>query len=141
MKHLKFFLLLLPILFSAQKISGVQLFNPQTNDETPVIKFGEQLILNFDDLTGFSLLDAEKQYKLRNKGVAVKELEDGWALTVAAKATGLKYGDFLKFKGVDYLKVVNTTKGFLNSGWDSKEDTENLENEEMEVQNAKIETE
>ena len=101
----------------------------------------KEIVLNFDDLTGFSLLDAEKQYKLRNKGVAVKELEDGWALTVAAKAIGLKYGDFLKFKGVDYLKVVNTTKGFLNSGWDSKEDTENLENEEMEVQNAKIETE
>jgi hypothetical protein len=46
--------LLLPILFSAQKISGVQLFNPQTNDETPVIKFGEQLILNFDDLNNSS---------------------------------------------------------------------------------------
>ena len=40
----------MPILFSAQKISGVQLFNSQPNDETPVIKFGEQLILNFDDL-------------------------------------------------------------------------------------------
>ena len=101
----------------------------------------KEIVLNFDDLTGFSLLDAEKQYKLRNKGVAVKELEDGWALTVAAKATGLKYGDFLKFKGVDYLKVVNTTKGFLNSGWDSKEDTENLENEEMEEKKKKIETE
>jgi hypothetical protein len=32
-------------LFSGQKIRSVQLFNPQTNDETPVIKFGEQLIL------------------------------------------------------------------------------------------------
>ena len=33
-----------------QKIKSVQFFNPQTNDETPVIKFGEQLVLNFDDL-------------------------------------------------------------------------------------------
>ena len=71
---------------------------------------------------------------MRNKSAAVKELEDGWALTVASKASGYKYGDFLKFKGADYLKVVNTTKGFLNSGWDSKEDTENIETEETEVQ-------
>ena len=46
--------MLVPFLFSAQKIRSVQLFNPQTNDETPVIKFGEQLILNFDDLSNGS---------------------------------------------------------------------------------------
>lgn len=101
----------------------------------------EEIVLNFDELTGFSLLEAEKEYKLRNKSVAVKELEDGWALTVASKASGYKYGDFLKFKGVDYLKVVNATKGFLNSGWDLKEDIENTEIEEMEVQEAEIVTE
>lgn len=33
-----------------QDIKSIQLFNPQTNDETPVIKFNEQLILRFDDL-------------------------------------------------------------------------------------------
>lgn len=46
--------MLVPFLFSAQKIRSVQLFNPQTNDETPVIKFGEQLVLNFDDLSNGS---------------------------------------------------------------------------------------
>lgn len=39
---------------NAQKITGVQLFNPQTNDETAVIGFDEQLILKFDDLTNRS---------------------------------------------------------------------------------------
>ena len=33
-----------------QNIKSIQLFNPQTNDETPVIRFGEQLVLRFDDL-------------------------------------------------------------------------------------------
>lgn len=38
----------------AQKIAGVQVFNPQTNDETPIISFSQQLILRFDDLTNSS---------------------------------------------------------------------------------------
>lgn len=54
MKYLRLLFLLVPFLFSGQKIRSVQLFNPQTNDETPVIKFGEQLILNFDDLSNGS---------------------------------------------------------------------------------------
>lgn len=36
--------------FQAQKIHGIQLFNPKTNDTTPVISMGEFLILSFDDL-------------------------------------------------------------------------------------------
>lgn len=38
----------------AQDIQSVQLFNPQTNDEMPVIRFNEQLILRFDDLSNQS---------------------------------------------------------------------------------------
>lgn len=38
----------------AQQIGGVQLFNPKTNDETPVIGFNEQLILRFDDFSNTS---------------------------------------------------------------------------------------
>lgn len=37
-----------------QNLKSIQLFNPQTNDETPVIRFGEQLILRFDDLNNGS---------------------------------------------------------------------------------------
>ena len=80
MKHLKFFLLLFPLLFSAQKISGVQLFNPQTNDETPVIKFGEQLILNFDDLNNSSTV-----YKYTIKHLDRNWQDDGLFFTEFAK--------------------------------------------------------
>lgn len=41
-------------LANAQKITSIQLFNPQTNDETPIIGFDEKLILNFDDLSNAS---------------------------------------------------------------------------------------
>lgn len=54
MKTLRILLLSLGGLVYGQNIQSIQLFNPQTNDETPVIKFGEQLVLSFDDLTNSS---------------------------------------------------------------------------------------
>lgn len=54
MKTLRILLLSLGGLVFGQKIQSIQLFNPQTNDETPVIKIGEQLVLSFDDLTNGS---------------------------------------------------------------------------------------
>lgn len=80
MKCLKFFLLLFPLLFSAQKIKSVQLFNPQTNDETPIIKFGEQLILSFDDLSNGSTV-----YKYTIKHYDRNWQDDGLFFTEFAK--------------------------------------------------------
>ncbi|PQA95653.1 DUF5103 domain-containing protein [Chryseobacterium shigense] len=54
MKTLRILLLSLGGLVFGQNIQSIQLFNPQTNDATPVIKFGEQLVLSFDDLTNAS---------------------------------------------------------------------------------------
>lgn len=54
MKTLRILLLSLGGLMYGQNIQSIQLFNPQTNDETPVIRFGEQLVLSFDDLTNGS---------------------------------------------------------------------------------------
>jgi hypothetical protein len=54
MKTLRILLLSLSGLVFGQNIQSIQLFNPQTNDETPVINFNQQLVLNFDDLTNAS---------------------------------------------------------------------------------------
>lgn len=72
--------MLVPFLFSGQKIRSVQLFNPQTNDETPVIKFGEQLILNFDDLSNSSTV-----YKYTIKHYDRNWQDDGLFFTEFAK--------------------------------------------------------
>ena len=56
MKRYCLFLILFSALVFAQDIRSVQLFNPQTNDETPVIGFNEQLILRFDDLSNKSTI-------------------------------------------------------------------------------------
>ncbi len=54
MKTLRLFLLSLSGLVFGQNIQSIQLFNPQTNDETPVINPNQQLVLSFDDLTNAS---------------------------------------------------------------------------------------
>ena len=50
----RFFFLIFGCFIFGQNIKSIQLFNPQTNDETPVIGFGEQFILRFDDLNNGS---------------------------------------------------------------------------------------
>ncbi|WBV61719.1 DUF5103 domain-containing protein [Chryseobacterium camelliae] len=54
MKTLQLFLFSLSGLMFGQNIQSIQLFNPQTNDETPVIRMNEMLVLSFDDLTNGS---------------------------------------------------------------------------------------
>lgn len=54
MKTLRILLLFLSGLVFGQNIQSIQLFNPQTNDETPVINFNQTLVLSFDDLTNSS---------------------------------------------------------------------------------------
>lgn len=56
MKFLQLFFIISSIITFAQDIRSVQLFNPQTNDETAVIGFNEQLILRFDDLSNSSTI-------------------------------------------------------------------------------------
>lgn len=90
----------------------------------------QELYLNFEELSGKDLLKAEKDFKQRYKGASVKELEDGWLVTVAGVASGVKYGDLLTLKGKDYIKVLNATRNFLLVS-DSEETMINTENEEM----------
>ena len=60
--------ILLPFIFltafAHSQIAGVQLFNPKTNDETPVIGFSETLVLRFDDFANSNTL---YRYTIRHK--------------------------------------------------------------------------
>lgn len=81
-----------------------------------------ELDINVEEMTGKDFMQCEKEFKARNKDAgAVKELEDSWAITVAAKSVGVKYGDLLNLVSIDYLKVVNGVKRFLSQGWEDKE--------------------
>jgi hypothetical protein len=54
MKFFQIILCFFSLLIFGQNIQSIQLFNPKTNDETPVIGFNDQLILKFDDLSNSS---------------------------------------------------------------------------------------
>ena len=102
-----------------------------------IYKFGskefEELDINIEEMTGRDFMQCEKEFKARNKDAgAVKELEDSWAITVAAKSVGVKYGDLLNLVSVDYLKVVNGVKRFLSQGWEDKEAQKNTTEEVIE---------
>lgn len=49
MKRLHLLSLLIGCFLFGQNIHSIQLFNPKTNDETPIIGFNDNLILSFDD--------------------------------------------------------------------------------------------
>lgn len=84
----------------------------------------EELEINIEDMKGKDFLACEKEFKARNKDAGIiKELEDSWAISVAAKAVGVKYGDLIELESVDYLKVVNKVRLFLSKGWEEKEET------------------
>ena len=57
-----------------------------------------EIELDFESLTGKKLLIAESEFKKRNKGATVNELEDVLLLNVAEKASLIKYGSFLELK-------------------------------------------
>ncbi|WP_018675310.1 DUF5103 domain-containing protein [Riemerella columbina] len=80
MKYLAILLMLVGQWLGAQDIKSIQLFNPQTNDETPIIKFGEQLILRFDDLDATS-----NRYRYTIKHYDRNWQDDGLFFTEYAK--------------------------------------------------------
>lgn len=79
-KKIWWFLCLISNFYFGQNIRSIQLFNPNTNDETPIIKFGEQLILRFDDLSS-----TRKNYRYTIKHYNRDWQEDGLFFTEYAE--------------------------------------------------------
>ena len=52
-------------------------------------------------------------------------------MTIAEKASGIKYGDFLKLNIKDYIKITTEIRNFLLV---SDSETENLETENTEIE-------
>lgn len=83
-------------------------------------KFGEKTVkeinIDVEKLSGYDFLECEKEFELIGafNPNGFKEISDGWALIVAARASSVKYDDLLSLKGRDYVRVVVAMKGFLN---------------------------
>lgn len=102
MKYISIILLFFSLFFNAQNIQSIQLFNPQTNDETAVIKFNEHLILRFDDLSNTSTI-----YRY-----TIKHLDRNW------KDDGLFFTEFANgsLSGMidQFQYSFNTSQAYTN---------------------------
>lgn len=110
MKNLPFLLLFSCAFFFGQNIRSVQLFNPQTNDETPVIKFSEQLILKFDDLSNSSTV-----YRYTLKHFDRNWQDDGLFFTEYANGTLNALIDQYQYSFNTLQAYTNYTLTFPNS--------------------------
>ena len=109
MKYLIVFFVFCSVLGFSQDIRSIQLFNPQTNDETPVINFNEQLVLRFDDLSNQSTV-----YRYTIKHFDRKWNDDGLFFT--EYATGNLNGliDNFQYSFNTFQKYTNYTLTFPN---------------------------
>ncbi|MDO4764127.1 MAG: DUF5103 domain-containing protein [Flavobacteriaceae bacterium] len=103
-----FFILITSFIFG-QNIRSIQLFNPQTNDETPVIKFGEQLILRFDDLDNGS-----QMYRYTIKHLDRNWQDDGLFFTEYATGNLNAVIDDFKYSFNTYQPYTHYTLTFPN---------------------------
>lgn len=106
------FCLILLLFFSgikAQQISGIQLFNPKTNDSTPIIGMEEYFVLRFDDLSSSS-----QTFRYTIKHYDRNWEDDGLFFTEFAKGSLNAIIDNVKYSFNTFQKYKNYELIFPN---------------------------
>lgn len=81
------------------------------------------LILDFDKVSGYTLLRCEKAAKKEDASIVVPALSQVYQAHVAAIAANVKYDDILALTAKDFTAVMIKTQGFL-LGTASQDQTE-----------------
>ena len=71
------------------------------------------LILDFDNVSGYTLLRCEKAAKKEDASIVVPALSQVYQAHVAAIAANVKYDDILALSAKDFTAVMIKTQGFL----------------------------
>lgn len=109
MKKLLLLLILSSINVFCQDIRSIQLFNPQTNDLTPVVGFGQQLVLKFDDFSNGSTI-----YRYTIKHYDRNWQDDGLFFTEFASGTLSALADDFQYSFNTLQKYTHYTITFPN---------------------------
>ena len=72
------------------------------------------LILDFDKVSGYTLLRCEKAAKKEDASIVVPALSQVYQAHVAAVAANVKYDDILALTAKDFTAVMIKTQGFYS---------------------------
>ena len=73
----------------------------------------EELILDFDKITGAALLKCEVKARQSDKGMVVPQVSLTFQAHVAAAAAGLKYDEIINLPGSDFMALTVAVSNFL----------------------------
>ena len=75
----------------------------------------DKLELNFDKLTGRTLVQLEKEFKKENKGEFVLIANNAFSAKVAAYCADIREDDILDMSAKDFTSITGEVTIFLNS--------------------------
>lgn len=71
------------------------------------------VVLNFDKVTGYTLIKCEKEAKREDKEISVPSLSMVYQAHVAAAAAGVKVDDIYSLPGKEFSKICLEAQRFL----------------------------
>ena len=78
----------------------------------------DSLVLDYDRLTGYTLVKCERAARKDDKTMTVPLLSQVYLANVAAVAAGVKYDDILGLSAIDFQSVTLRAQGFLTGSQD-----------------------
>lgn len=89
--------------------------NQTVVEATPVVEteVKKAIELNFDNVTGYTLIKCEKAAKREDPNISVPSISLTFQAHVAAAAAGVKVDDIYALPGKEFTKVCLDTQNFL----------------------------
>ena len=72
-----------------------------------------ELALDFDCLTGYALIQCEKEAKKEDNMITVPNLSQVYLARVASVAANVRYDDICALPGNEFTKTINKVRNFL----------------------------
>lgn len=105
---------------TATEEAAVEVYDAEPVDEANVIHLkkplrggAEEIVLDFDRVTGYILLKCEKEVKKDDPLITLPALSQAYQARVAASAARMKYDEILELSGADFTTLCMRVQNFL----------------------------